>query len=153
MAADLFTYDDIKNKLGEEKLRDLVGDDGTGHPHPGNVAEAIRVTSEDTYGILRAAGWNNEQIAAWRENDPSIFHAMALMFRHNVAVLRDDFRLPDGSTIYAKDNRDARDMLRAKASLGLRSSAEEVPTLGTPALIRPIAGSEWRPRTFTGRGF
>lgn len=140
MAADLITEADLLLAFdgNAEQLRRLAGDDGTGTARADRVAYGIAVASEDAYGILLAGFTTVEKVQALAERDPSVRHAIAMIFREKLAEGKDEFRLPDGSCIYAPDARRARDLLRGKASGAPRTSAESATNgPGPSSLLRP----------------
>lgn len=145
MADPLITTADLLLAIdgNTEQMRRLAGDDGTGVARADRVAYGIAVASEEAYGILRSGFETNEKIVYLAANDPSVRHAIAMLWREALAQGKDEFRLPDGSCIYSGDARRARDLLREKARGALRSSAEEVATNG------PGRSSLLRPRTAT----
>ena len=140
MAADLIAEADLLLTFdgNAEQLRRLAGDDGTGIARADRVAYGIAVASEDAYGILLAGFTTVEKVQALAERDPSVRHAIAMIFREKLAEGKDEFRLPDGSCIYAPDARRARDLLRGKASGAPRTSAESATNgPGPSSLLRP----------------
>ena len=140
MAADLITEDDIKLALdgSADTLRELAGDDGTGAPRADRIAYGIGVASEDAYGILLAGFGTVEKVQALAANDPSVRHAVAMIFREKLAEGKKDFRLPDGTCSFAPDARRARDLLREKSRGAQRTSAEETTNgPGRSSLLRP----------------
>ena len=155
MAADLITAQELIDRYdgGPEALRRFAGDDGAGSYHAGKVAIAIAAASKEAYGLLLAGFETNERVAALVAADDEIKNKVAILVRHHLVVFKDEFRLPDGSSIFAHDTREARDVLRAKSSVEARTSADELPAVGKSSLIRPLATAETPPSVFTGRGF
>lgn len=156
MAADLLTVQDLIDRFdgGEEALRRFAGTDPTtGSYDADRVARAIAAVSQEIYGILLAGFETTERVQALVAGDEDLIDRGAQLVRYRLTVFKDDFRLPDGRSVFASDARDARDVLRAKASSAERSAAEELPAVGKSSLIRPRATAETPPRTFTGCGF
>lgn len=147
MAADLVTQADLLLALagGTEKLRQLAGDTGTSDPTPDadRIAYGIAVASEDAYGILLSGFPTVETVQHLAANDPSVRHAVAMIFREKLAEGKDEFRLPDGTCVFAPDARRARDLLREKSRGAKRTSAEEVTPdgPGRSTLLRPRAAT------------
>lgn len=146
MADPLITSADLLLALdgSAEQLRRLAGDDGTGVAREDRVAYGIDVASEEAYGILLAGFESVERVQALAAADVSVRHSIAMIWREVLAAGKDDFRLPDGKSIFSADARVARDQLRAKAQGARRSSAEEVATVGQSGLLRPRAASVQR---------
>ncbi len=146
MAAALITEAHLLLALdgSAEQLRRLAGDDGTGTARADRVTYGIAVASEEAYGILLAGFESVERVQALAAEDVAVRHAIAMIWRETLASGKDDFRLPDGKTIFSADARVARDLLRAKAQGARRSSAEEVAAVGQSGLLRPRASSVQR---------
>lgn len=145
MAAALLTAQDLIDRLdgGEEELRRLAGDDGTGVYNVAAVTTAIATASEEGYGILMSGFPTVAAVQALVANDAAVLDALCAITRYALTKWKHQFRLPDGTAIYAKDAREARDLLREKARGGKRSSAEAV-TPGGPGsstLLRPRSSS------------
>lgn len=145
MAAALITSADLLLAFDgdTEQLRRLAGDDGTGEPRADRVTYGIAVASEEMYGILKAGFGSNERVQLLAANDPSVRHAGAMIFREVLADGKDDFRLPDGKTIFSASARVGRDTLREKSRGAKRTSAEEVTPNGPgeSAVLRPRSSS------------
>lgn len=156
MADPLLTAQNMIDRLdgGAAKLRELAGDDGTGGYLAGKVTIAIGVASKEGYGILLAGFETNERVKDLAANDDEVLDALCHLARYHLANWKDEFRLPDGKSVFEPSATRARDLLRMKASAATRSAAEEIPTIGKSALIRPRGSAERPPsRVFTGRGF
>lgn len=143
MADPLITAQQLIDRFdrGEEDLRRFAGDDGAGSYHVGKVTEGIAVASAETYGILLAGFDTNERVQALAANDPEVLNALARLVRYHLTVFKDDFRLPDGKSVFSSDAREARDALREKARGAKRSSAEATAAVGQSALLRPRGSS------------
>lgn len=146
MAADLVTAADLIARLdgGEEALRELAGDDGAGAYRADVVALAITEASEEGYGILLAGFPTVETVQHLAANDPSVKGALCQLTRYALTRWKKAFRLPDGTSIFQPEAREARDLLREKSRGAKRTSAEEVTTDG------PGRSTLLRPRTATG---
>ena len=157
-APDLITDQELIDRYdgGAEALRRFAGDKLVGNVltyDDGKVAIARAAASKEAYGLLLAGFRTVARVQALVANDDEIKNMIALLVRFHLVVFKDDFRLPDGSCVFAKDTERARDVLRAKSSTEERSAAEELPEVGRSSLIRPRATAESPPRVFTGRGF
>lgn len=152
MAADLITTANLLLAIngGNEELRRLAGDDGTGSYRTDRVAYAITVASEQAYGLLMAGFSTVANVQALAANDVAVRHAIAMIVREVLAEGKEQFRLPDGKTVFSDDARRARDVLRGKSTGAPRTSAEEVsPGPGQSTLLRPRASSGPKPSVFT----
>lgn len=151
MAADLITTADLLLAFdgSTEQLRRLAGNDGTGQPRADRVAYGIAAASEDAYGILLSGFDTNTRVQALAAADVGVRHAIAMIWREKLAEGKDEFRLPDGSTIYSGDARRARDLLREKARGARRSSAEANASVGQSGLLRPRVRQGATPSIFT----
>lgn len=143
MADPLITVDDILAALdgGEETLRRLAGDDGTGSYREARVDYAITVASEEAYGILLSGFDSNARVKALVAADVAARHAIVMIWREVITQGKDEFRLPDGRTVFSADARIGRDALREKARGAKRTSAEEVTGVGQSGLLRPRASA------------
>lgn len=141
MAADLITTADLLLAFdgSTEQLRRIAGDDGSGQPRADRVAYGITVASEEVYSILLSGFDTNVRVQELAANDVSVRHAAAMIFREKLVEGKDEFRLPDGKTVFSNDARVARDLLREKARGARRTSAEAVSTVGQSGLLRPRA--------------
>lgn len=140
MAADLITAQDLIDRLdgGAEALREIAGDDGTGSYRTGPVGIAITEASEEAYGILLAGFTTNEKVQALVANDSSVKGAICQLTRYALTRWKKEFRLPDGKSVYQSEAREARDLLRGKASGAPRTSAETATNgPGPSSLLRP----------------
>lgn len=145
MADPLCTAQDLIDRLdgGAEELRRLAGDDGTGAYDSTSVTNAIDAASGEGYGILLAGFSSNDTVAALVANDPTVLNAICLLVRYHLTLWKREFRLPDGASMFQRDAREARDLLREKSRGGQRSSAEEVTPNGPgrSALLQPRTAS------------
>lgn len=125
MADPLITAQDIIDRLdgGEEELRRLAGDDGTGSYSADKVTAAIAEASEAAYGILKAGFQTNARVKLLVDADADAKTQIVHMVRHALTQFKNDFRM-NGEPPFAGDARRARDILRQKASFALRTSAE-----------------------------
>lgn len=145
MATALITAQNLIDRLdgGAEELRRLAGDDGTGVYDATAVARAIATASEEGYGILMSGFPSVAAVQALVANDDAVLNALCQICRYVLTQWKHQFRLPDGGSIFAKDAREARDLLREKARGGKRSSAEAVTPNGpgSSTLLRPRSSS------------
>ena|SRR6185369_133195 len=143
MADPLFTTDDLTLAFDgdTEMQRRLAGDDGTGQPRADRVAYGIAVASEEGYGILMSGFDTIERVQRLAANDIAVRHALCMIWRETLAQGKDEFRLPDGTTVFSPDARKGRDLLREKARGARRTSAEQVTPNGPgqSGLLRPRA--------------
>lgn len=146
MAADLVTDDDMIARLdgGQEGLRELAGDDNTGAYRADRVAIARGEATEEGYGILLSGFETVEKVQNLVANDPTVKDALCQLVRYSLSRWKKAFRLPDGTSVFQPEAREARDLLREKSRGAKRTSAEEVTPDG------PGRSTLLRPRTATG---
>lgn len=143
MADALLTIQQLIDRFdgGAEALRRFAGDDGTGSYDAGKVAIGIAGASEEAYGILMSGFGSVERVQRLAANDAEVIDALAHLVRYRLTRFKDEFRLPDGRSVFYPEAREARDLLREKARAGKRTSAEEVTPdgPGQSGLLRPRA--------------
>lgn len=144
MADPLLTAQDLIDRYdgGEEALRRFAGTKVVGNVttyDDGKVDKAIATTSEEGYEILLSGYETNERVQALAANDARVIDALAIICRYHLTKYKDDFREPDGQSIFKADTREARDVLREKARGAKRSSSEQVNPNGPgqSGLLRP----------------
>lgn len=128
-------------KGGVEQVRRFAGDDGAGNPDPVRVAYGIGVASDEGYGILLAGGWSPAQIVTLAADDAAVRHALCIIWRWAVTDGVDEFRSPEGISIFFSGAKSARDTLRGKASGSPRTIAEADPAVGPSANLAPRASN------------
>lgn len=152
MADPLCTAQNLIDRLdgGAEELRRLCGDDGAGSYDTTSLTRAIATASEEAYGLLLSGFSTVANVVELVENDAAVLDAVCHLTRYALTRWKNEFRQPDGSAAFAREAREARDLLREKSRGAKRSSAEEVtPGPGRSTLLRPRSSSGNTPSKLT----